>query len=84
MDKERVPIKEETPDEIPFRGIRKEIAKKMMKSLFTIPHVTHFDEVNMTNLFKIREDMKKLGEVVSVPAFFIKALTIALKEFPNI
>ena len=80
--KERVPIKEETPDEIPFRGIRKEIAKKMMKSLFTIPHVTHFDEVNMTNLFKIREDMKKIGEVVSVPAFFIKALTISLKEFP--
>ncbi len=82
LDIERAPIKEKTPDEIPFRGIRKEIAKKMMKSLFTIPHVTHFDEVNMTNLIKIREDMKKLGEVVSVPAFFIKALTIALKEFP--
>ena len=52
--------KEETPDEIPFRGIRKKIAKKMTKSLFTIPHVTHFDEVNMTNLFKIREDLKSI------------------------
>lgn len=82
LEIERAPIKVETPDEIPFIGIRKEIAKKMMKSLFTIPHVTHFDEVNMTNLIKIREDMKKLGEVVSVPAFFIKALTIALKDFP--
>ena len=82
LDEQLVKIKEETPDEIPFRGIRKEIAKKMMKSLFTIPHVTHFDEVNMTNLFKIREEMKKTGEAVSVPAFFIKALTISLKEFP--
>ena len=82
LDEQLVKIKEETPDEIPFRGIRKEIAKKMMKSLFTIPHVTHFDEVNMTNLFKIREEMKKTAEAVSVPAFFIKALTISLKEFP--
>ena len=48
-------INEETPDEIPFRGIRKQIAKKMTKSFFTIPHVTHFDEVNMTNLLKMRK-----------------------------
>lgn len=71
-----------SPDEIPFRGIRKQIAKKMTKSLFTIPHVTHFDEVNMTNLFKMRDEMKKSGDSVSISAFFIKALVIALKEFP--
>ena len=61
-DKESVKIvpqvtsTKETPDEIPFKGIRKKIAEKMTKSLFTIPHVTHFDEVNMTNLSKMRED----------------------------
>lgn len=77
-----VKIIENNPDEIPFRGIRKQIAKKMTKSLFTIPHVTHFDEVNMTNLLKMREDMKKSGESVSVSAFFIKALVISLKDFP--
>ncbi|QUW22030.1 2-oxo acid dehydrogenase subunit E2 [Sporosarcina sp. Marseille-Q4063] len=82
LDEQPVKFKEQTPDEIPFRGIRKEIAKKMMKSLFTIPHVTHFDEVNMTKLFEIREEMNKAGNAVSVPAFFIKALTISLKEFP--
>ncbi len=69
-------------DEIPFRGIRKQIAKKMTKSLFTIPHVTHFDEVNMTNLLKLREELKKEGVHVSVPAFFMKALVFALKDFP--
>ncbi|MDN4608263.1 dihydrolipoamide acetyltransferase family protein [Sporosarcina highlanderae] len=70
------------PDEIPFRGIRKTIAEKMTKSLFTIPHVTHFDEVNMTNLVKMREQLKTAGESVSVPAFLIKALVISLKDFP--
>ena len=73
---------EVVPDEIPFRGIRKKIAEKMTKSLFTIPHVTQFDEVNMTNLVKLREQLKTAGESVSVPAFLIKALVIALKDFP--
>ncbi|MCZ8535928.1 2-oxo acid dehydrogenase subunit E2 [Paenisporosarcina quisquiliarum] len=72
----------ETPDEIPFKGIRKKIAEKMTKSLFTIPHVTHFDEVNMTNLFRMREELKASGESVSVSAFLIKALVISLKDFP--
>ncbi|MBW9234310.1 2-oxo acid dehydrogenase subunit E2, partial [Leptospira santarosai] len=75
-------INQETPDEIPFKGIRKKIAEKMTKSLFTIPHVTHFDEVNMTNLFKMREELKASGESVSVSAFLIKALVISLKDFP--
>ncbi len=72
----------ETPDEIPFKGIRKKIAEKMTKSLFTIPHVTHFDEVNMTNLFKMREELKISGESIGVAAFLIKALVISLKDFP--
>jgi pyruvate dehydrogenase E2 component (dihydrolipoamide acetyltransferase) len=75
-------ISKEAPDEIPFKGIRKKIAEKMTKSLFTIPHVTHFDEINMTNLFKMRDEMKASGDSVSVSAFLIKALVICLKDFP--
>lgn len=78
----QVEVSQHTPDEIPFRGIRKKIAEKMSKSLFTIPHVTHFDEVNMTNLFELKEQLKANGESVSVPAFLIKALVISLKDFP--
>nr|WP_285847084.1 dihydrolipoamide acetyltransferase family protein [Sporosarcina luteola] len=73
---------ENPPHELPFRGIRKQIAKKMTQSYFTIPHVTHFDEVNMTRLINMRDELKMAGESVSLSAFFIKALTIALKEFP--
>jgi pyruvate dehydrogenase E2 component (dihydrolipoamide acetyltransferase) len=78
----QVAITKEIPDEIPFKGIRKKIAEKMTKSLFTIPHVTHFDEVDMTNLFKMREQLKASGESVGVSAFLIKALVISLKDFP--
>ncbi|WP_342538594.1 dihydrolipoamide acetyltransferase family protein [Sporosarcina sp. FSL K6-1540] len=81
-ESKQVEVDQEVPDEIPFRGIRRKIAEKMTKSLFTIPHVTHFDEVNMTNLFKMREQLKVDGESVSVSAFLIKALVISLKDFP--
>lgn len=81
-ESEQVEVDQEVPDEIPFRGIRRKIAEKMTKSLFTIPHVTHFDEVNMANLFKMREQLKADGESVSVSAFLIKALVISLKDFP--
>lgn len=69
-------------DEIPYRGIRKKIAENMKKSLFTIPHVTHFDEVNMTNLLEMKAQMKATGHSISIPAFLLKALVISLKDFP--
>lgn len=80
------PVAVETPpapvDTIPFRGIRKQIAKKMTQSLFTIPHVTHFEEVDMTRLLALREELKAAGKPISVNAFFIKALIVALQDFP--
>ncbi|WP_391205354.1 dihydrolipoamide acetyltransferase family protein [Psychrobacillus sp. L4] len=81
-DVKQIVVVQETPDEIPFRGIRKKIAEKMTKSLFTIPHVTHFDEVNMTKLVEMKEQLKASGESVSISAFLIKALVISLKDFP--
>lgn len=64
---------------IPFKGRRKQIAKKMTQSIYTIPHVHHFEEIDMTELLEFRKEM---DVDVSVAAFFIKAITIALKDFP--
>ncbi|MFE8694990.1 dihydrolipoamide acetyltransferase family protein [Cytobacillus sp. FJAT-53684] len=69
-------------DTIPFRGRRKQIAKKMIHSLFTIPHCTHFEEVDVTDLIQFRNELKKRNENISATAFFLKALSICLKEFP--
>lgn len=66
---------------IPFKGRRKQIAKKMTTSVYTIPHVHHMEEIDMTELLHFRKEIKPDLDV-SVAAFFIKALTIALREHP--
>jgi 2-oxoisovalerate dehydrogenase E2 component (dihydrolipoyl transacylase) len=76
------PRVEATPETIPFRGRRKQIAKKMTHSLFTIPHVTHFEEIDMTELMQYRKELKAMDVNISVAAFFLKALAISLKDFP--
>ncbi|WP_290782624.1 dihydrolipoamide acetyltransferase family protein [Exiguobacterium sp. UBA6309] len=79
---EEVTYQETSPETIPFRGIRKQIAKKMTQSLYTIPHVTHFEEVDMTRLLALRAEWKPAGRNINVNAFFIKALIVALKDYP--
>ncbi len=73
------PVSTET---IPFRGRRKQIAKSMVRSVYTIPHCTHFEEVDVTNLIQFRSELKALNKSISATAFFIKAISICLKEFP--
>ncbi|WP_404346486.1 2-oxo acid dehydrogenase subunit E2 [Sutcliffiella horikoshii] len=67
---------------IPFRGRRKQIGKKMSQSLFTIPHCTHFEEVDVTNILELREIWKKSNQSISATALFLKAISIALKDYP--
>lgn len=74
--------KKEVKETMPFRGRRKQIAKKMTKSLYTIPHVTHFEEADLTELLAYRNDLKEMNMNLSVAAFFIKAIAVALKKFP--
>jgi len=79
---EEVTQQQTPPEMIPFRGIRKQIAKKMTQSLYTIPHVTHFEEVDMTRLLALRAEWKAAGRNININAFFIKALIVALKDYP--
>ncbi|MFG6149304.1 dihydrolipoamide acetyltransferase family protein [Halobacillus sp. B23F22_1] len=67
-------------DFIPFLGRRKQIAKKMVQSLYTAPHVTHFDEIMMTELLSLKDNLKQQGVSISVAAFFIKAIQLSLQE----
>ncbi|QTC41146.1 2-oxo acid dehydrogenase subunit E2 [Bacillus sp. V3] len=67
---------------IPFRGRRKQIASKMTHSLRTIAHCTHFEEIDVTNLLEWKETMKSRGQSISMGAYFIKVISICLKDFP--
>jgi pyruvate dehydrogenase E2 component (dihydrolipoamide acetyltransferase) len=73
-------------ERIPIKGIRKTIAERMVKSLFTAPHVVSMDEADVTELVKLREKEKKLAEEKGIKltylAFIVKAVTVALKQHP--
>lgn len=81
---EKISTKRE--ERIALKGMRKKIAEQMMKSVTNIPHVTSYDEVEMDEIRNARNRMKayadKRGVKLTFLPFFIKALVIALKEFP--
>ncbi|MBI5224782.1 2-oxo acid dehydrogenase subunit E2 [Candidatus Micrarchaeota archaeon] len=68
-------------------GIRKRISEVMSKSKKTAAHVTHFDNVDITALSKIREDYKAEGEKKGIKVtylpFIIKAIVLALQKHPK-
>ena len=67
--------------------INKLTGKFLHRNWVTIPHVTQFDEADITELEKFRkqlnEENAKEGIRVTVLAFLMKALVSALKEFPR-
>lgn len=77
---------ERVEERVPFKGIRKVIAQAMVKSVYTAPHVTIMDEVDVTALVKLRERAKPMAEKRGVKLtylpFIVKALVAALREYP--
>ncbi len=66
----------------PFNGMRKVIAQRLTQSKQTIPHFYVTVPVDMSDLLKKRAQLKKDGIGISVNVFIIKAVALALKEFP--
>ncbi|WP_334062116.1 dihydrolipoyllysine-residue acetyltransferase [Alteromonas genovensis] len=70
------------------RGIQSAMAKQMAASVYTIPHFTVSDEVVMDNLIALRKNLKpefeKKEVKLSFMPFFVKAMSLALTEFPVI
>ena len=71
-------------ERIPLQGIRKTIAKNMSQSYSIIPHVTHTDEADVTELVKLREKEKLNAEKRNIKLtflpFIIKAIILSLKN----
>lgn len=74
-------------ERVQLKGVRKAIAKHMVESIYTIPHVTHMDEVDVTRLFRHREREKKIAESRGIKLtylpFIIKSCIAALKKHPG-
>jgi pyruvate dehydrogenase E2 component (dihydrolipoamide acetyltransferase) len=73
-------------EHVPLRGVRRSIAKAMVRSKYTAPHVTAMDEADVTELWRIKEKEKKAAEKkgikLTVLPFIIKAVIAGLKEHP--
>jgi len=74
---------------IPMNSVRKVIARRMVQSKSTVPHIYFFHDVDMERLLALREEIvddfeKNEGTRVSVNDFLIKAVALTLREYPII
>ena len=72
----------------PIRGVRKLMAERMATSVASIPHFTYVDEIDITELAELRQTLKNTYATddlkITMMPLFIKALSLAIKEFPII
>ena len=71
---------------VAMTGMRKAIAKAMVNSKHTAPHVTHHDEVEVSKLWDHRKKFKDIAAEKDTKLTFlpyvVKALTATIREFP--
>jgi pyruvate dehydrogenase E2 component (dihydrolipoamide acetyltransferase)/2-oxoisovalerate dehydrogenase E2 component (dihydrolipoyl transacylase) len=75
-----------------LQGLRRAIAEHMVRAKRTIPHYSYIDECDVTDLVRLREQLRESfaassrggegGVRLTFLAFFVKAVVAALKEVP--
>ncbi|HZN37852.1 MAG TPA: dihydrolipoamide acetyltransferase family protein [Planctomycetota bacterium] len=74
-------------ERIPFRGLRRKIAEAMTRSKSTAAHFTYVDDIDVTDLVKMRTEVKKMyadqGINVTYMPFIMKAIVAAMRVFPT-
>ncbi|XP_049549008.1 lipoamide acyltransferase component of branched-chain alpha-keto acid dehydrogenase complex, mitochondrial [Anopheles darlingi] len=70
---------------VPLKGIAKAMVKSMTEAL-KIPHFAYCDEIDVTKLVSVRNQLKeeaaRRGVKLTYMPFFLKAASAALREFP--
>jgi pyruvate dehydrogenase E2 component (dihydrolipoamide acetyltransferase) len=64
--------------------MRHVIAQRLTRSFITTPHFFVTVSVDMTDLEALRAELKALGRAYSVTDFILKAVALALREFPDV
>ncbi|HVA89154.1 MAG TPA: dihydrolipoamide acetyltransferase family protein [Chloroflexota bacterium] len=80
---------DEAPEErVPLRGLRRRIAENMVLSTTSMPQVSSMIEVEVSGLVALRKSAapaaQERGMKLSYLPFIIKAVVMALKEFPYV
>ena len=70
----------------PMTSLRKTISRRMVENWNAIPHVTQFDDVDITDLMELRKkfapEFEKNGTRLTLTSFALKAVAVALKKHP--
>ena len=79
------PLTELDPNDVVKKivGIKKAMTKSMTESIH-IPSFTFSDEFDVTDLSALREQMKKAHAKLTLLPFFLKAASLALRDFPEV
>ncbi len=68
--------------------MRKTIAANMVRSVSTIPHLTNFDDADVTELERLRKESAaeyaKSNLKLTALAFVIKAVSLSLRQHPSV
>jgi pyruvate dehydrogenase E2 component (dihydrolipoamide acetyltransferase) len=71
----------------PLHKIRRVSARNLHRSWITVPHVTQFDEADITNLEEFRRskvmEAREGAPKLTMLVFLMKSLTVALQDFPQ-
>ncbi len=74
-------------ERVPLRSIRRKIALNMTQSWSHIPHVTHFDEADVTQLDEfLKKNEKRMldrGVRLTLTVFMVKAVVMGLRQYPQ-
>lgn len=75
-------------ERIPMSKLRAAIGRRMVESMTDVPHFYVTYEYKMGELMKLRKELNSAlegsGEKLSVNDFIVKAVGLALREFPNL
>lgn len=71
---------------VPMSGLRRKIAEHLVKSKQTAPHFAYVEEVDMSKLVAMRDDLlpiaKEEGVKLNYLPFIIKAVIAGLRKYP--
>jgi pyruvate dehydrogenase E2 component (dihydrolipoamide acetyltransferase) len=67
----------------PMDAVRRKTAEQMSLAWSLIPHVTQHDQADITDLEAFRKQQDGRGPKLTITAFALKAVAIALQQFPQ-